>query len=86
MKNVDVTRTFRVALTADQWALYDIEGRDVAARALNQFAEYALNTCTTKGDAAEVIALAQDKYSSFGAADTEGMYDVMDELLAVAFP
>ncbi len=85
MRNVTVIRTFRVALTADQWSLYDIDGRDAAARALNQWAEDALNTCTTKGEAAQVIATAQDRYSSFGAADSEG-YDVMDALLAVAFP
>jgi hypothetical protein len=85
MKNVTVTRTFKVELTANQWALYDMIGRDAAARALNRMAEEALNTCTTKGEAAQVIAAAQDKYSNFGAADSEG-YDVMDELLAVAFP
>jgi hypothetical protein len=85
MENVTVTRTFRVALTADQWALYYIEGRDAAARALNQWAEDALNTCTTKGEAAQLIALAQDRYSSFGAADSEG-YEVMRALLTVAFP
>lgn len=85
MRNVTVTRTFKVALTADQWALYDIEGRDAAAHALNQWAEDALNTCTTEGEAAQVIALAQDRYRSFGAADSEG-YAVMYELLNVAFP
>jgi hypothetical protein len=85
MKNVTVTRTFKVELTANQWALYDMIGRDAAARALNRMAEEALNTCTTTGEAAQVIAAAQDKYSNFGAADSEG-YDVMDELLAVAFP
>ncbi len=85
MRNVTVTRAFKVALTADQWALYDIEGRDAAAHTLNQWAEDALNTCTTEGEAAQVIALAQDRYSSFGAADSEG-YAVMYELLNVAFP
>jgi len=85
MENVTVTRTFKVALTADQWALYNIEGRDAAARALNKFAEDALNSCTTEGEAAQVIALAQYRYRSYGAADSEG-YAVMYALLAVAFP
>lgn len=85
MKNVIVTRTVRLALTADQWALYDLPGRDDAAADLNKMAEAALNSATTPGDAAQLIAFAQDKYSSFGAADTEG-YTVMNDLIDVAFP
>lgn len=85
MRNVTVTRTFKVALTADQWALYDIEGRDEAAHELNKLAEEALNTCDAECDMAQLISLAQVKYRRFGAADSEG-YAVMYELLNVAFP
>jgi len=85
MLNVTVKRSFKVALTAAQWALYSIEGREEAAQELNKLAEEALNNSATEGEAAQAIALAQDRYSSFGAADSEG-YAVMYKLLAVAFP
>ena len=85
MNNVTVTRTVRVNLTAGQWALYDIPGRDSAAAKLNRASEAALNSCGTRGEAEALIALALDEQSYFGASDTEG-YDVMYDLLDVAFP
>jgi hypothetical protein len=91
MRNVYVTRQFRLCLTADDWSLYgDNQGRltderNAAALALNRDAEAALNSCASRSEAGRLIEAALQKYSSLGASDTEG-YDVMYQLLDAAFP
>lgn len=77
MRNVIVTKTYRVKLTADQWQLYDLAGRDHAAADLNRTCESALNTCSTRTGAYGIMYQALQRNAAFGAADTEGDAMVM---------
>lgn len=68
---VHIAKVITLSLTADDWALYNIEGRDDAAIALNEAVSVALNYLT-KGGAIGKIEEALEKYSDWGANDTEG--------------
>ena len=89
MRNVIVTRKVKLALTADDWALYgDNEGRlteqrRVAAKQINKVAEHALNNYD-RTNACRAIEEVLNKYDSLGAADTEG-YAVMYDLLNAVY-
>jgi hypothetical protein len=60
-----------LSLTADDWALYDIEGREDVALILNEAVSVAL-TWSDKPLARVKIAKALEEYSKWGANDTEG--------------
>jgi len=86
MRNVIVTRKVELALTADDWDLYgDNDGhltdrRIEAAREINKVAEQALSNYT-RTEAYWKISEVLDRYSSLGAADSEGhavMHDLLD--------
>ena len=89
MRNVIVTRKVELALTADDWSLYgDNEGRLTdrrieAAKQINKVAEHALNNYD-RTNACRAIEEVLNKYSSLGAADTEG-YAVMYDLLNAVY-
>lgn len=74
-----------ITLTADQWALYGIEGRDTAAKELSYLAELAINTSANRSEVETKLSKALELYSEFGANDTEGRV-VMYELIDAAFP
>ena len=65
----------KLGLTADDWQLYNLPGRDRAAKGLNRAVERKL----AKG---EINSLAEVlyPYSKWGAADTEG-YDTLCRIL-----
>ena len=69
--HVHISKNVYLSLTADDWGLYNIEGRDQAALGLNQNVAYAL-TNFIKGGARKAIEEALEKYSDWGANDTEG--------------
>lgn len=69
--HVHIRKIVALSLTADEWALYNIEGRDDAALALNEAVSVALNY-STKGVAIGKIEEALEKYRDWGANDTEG--------------
>lgn len=64
-----------INLTADDWQLYHIEGRDKAAADLNALMESKLFA----GDLNNIYDILGD-YSKFGAADSEG-YDTVRRIL-----
>lgn len=69
--HVHIEKVIYLSLTADEWALYHIDGRDDAALGLNQAVSVALNNFY-KGTAIGKIEEALEKYSDWGANDTEG--------------
>ena len=69
--HVYIEKTISLSLTADEWALYHIDGRDAAALCLNQAVSVAL-TWSDKPLARVKIAKALEEYSKWGANDTEG--------------
>jgi hypothetical protein len=94
MRNVTISKTIRIRLTADDWQLYGSEGdvaRDMAADEMNEKIETVLNAQTPKGDAwiAKeqawlVICGILRQYREFGAYDSEGIH-VADDLLKVFY-
>jgi hypothetical protein len=60
---VDVT----LGLTAEDWSLYDLPGRDLVAQALNQGVEQKLREGNL-GDLYKVLR----PFAAWGAADSEG--------------
>lgn len=60
-----------LSLNANDWALYDIEGRDDAAQGLNRDVEMAL----AEGDIRKLDKVL-DRYSKWGAADSEGYHTI----------
>lgn len=69
--HVYIEKTIYLSLTADEWALYHIDGRDDAADGLNKAVSVALNNFY-KGVAIGKIEEALEKYSDWGSNDTEG--------------
>ena len=68
---VYIEKVITLSLTADDWSLYHIDGRDDAAVGLNHAVSVALNSFNREGASREINE-ALDKYSQWGAADTEG--------------
>jgi hypothetical protein len=58
-------------LSADDWGLYDLEGRDGVAKTINDMIQVCLETGNVRG-----CFRALSSYAEFGAADTEG-YDTL---------
>lgn len=87
MNNVTITHTptISLALTADQWALYHISGRDQCAHRLNRDVAQAINEALGAAEAREAVGGVLDSECEFGADDTEGRY-VMEKLLSLAYP
>jgi len=69
--HVHIAKIVSLSLTADDWELYDIEGREDVALILNEAVSVAL-TWSDKPLARVKIAKALEEYSKWGANDTEG--------------
>lgn len=87
MKGIAVTfkPTIELTLTADDWALYHIDGRDFAAYSLNRAIERAINLGASVDEARGRVAKALDDHRNYGADDTEG-WVVATRILATAYP
>jgi len=77
MGNLQITSTIKLDYTADDWALYDLFGRQYAAREINKRIEAALNAHPNPEQ--QVIALrvclsVLADWKLYGAADTEGYH------------
>lgn len=68
---VHIAKVISLSLTADDWGLYHIEGRDDVAICLNQAVSVALSW-SEKPVARVKIEKALEEYSDWGANDTEG--------------
>ena len=66
-KRIEITKKVRLTLTADDWELYHIVGRNAAARALNMKIAAALNSNDRVAASRALTA-----HSEHGADDTEG--------------
>jgi hypothetical protein len=62
-----------LTLTADDWQLYDLEGRDTVALRLNRLVEESINEAHTMSDAIKGINEALVYFRHFGANDSEGV-------------
>lgn len=71
-----IRKTIELHLTADDWQLYDKEGRENAAKLINQFVEKRING----GRPNEAVQILE-AFSEFGAADTEGRY-MLEQIIA----
>jgi hypothetical protein len=69
--HVYIEKVITLSLTADEWGLYHIDGRDDAADGLNKAVSVALNNFY-KDVAFTKIEAALGEYSYWGANDTEG--------------
>jgi hypothetical protein len=69
--HVHIAKIVSLSLTADDWALYNIDGREDVALILNEAVSVAL-TWSDKPIARVKIAKALEEYSKWGANDTEG--------------
>lgn len=72
MKGINIIRKVTLTLTADQWGLYGMEGREMAASFLNLAVAKAINTTTDQREAYALSLEALSGKSNFGAADGEG--------------
>jgi hypothetical protein len=70
--HVHITKHIALSLTADDWELYHIDGREDAANCLNQAVAVALNRSVLKSQARTQIEAALNEYRQWGADDTEG--------------
>ena len=70
--HVHITKHIALSLTADDWELYHIDGREDAANCLNQAVAVALNRSVLKSQAKTKIEAALNEYRQWGADDTEG--------------
>ena len=75
---VQIAKIVTLSLTADDWGLYNIDGRDDVAIYLNQAVSIALNW-SDKPVARVKIEKALEEFSKWGAADTEG-YDTVQQI------
>lgn len=86
MRNVTLTYTAHVDInmTANDWQLYRIDGRDEAAISLNADMKELLNGSSDIDECRLAIPAILNRYSDYGAADSEG-YQVANELLVLFF-
>ena len=76
--NVTIERIARVALTRDEWSLYDIEGSGAAAAGLNAAAELVIESSSNADEAIRLFAPMLAKWADFGASDTEPYWVAVD--------
>ena len=85
MRNLTVVpKVTECNLTADQWELYTaIFNCNKAARALNSAFKRLVNSGMDRVKVYHEMAKVMDKYSAYGAADSEPYYVLEDLLKAV---
>jgi hypothetical protein len=83
MNGITITRKVSLSLTADQWGLYMVEGRDRAARCLNAVIETAISG-NNREEAEALARRAMRDLSQFGATDSEG-YWMMEKIMDAVF-
>jgi hypothetical protein len=86
MKGLKLTKITKVSLslTADDWQLYDVFGRDDIARYLNKTLEANVNAGVGISEIKKVMQNAFDDYPLYGANDSEPKY-LLDVLLLKIF-
>ena len=80
MKGLTIRRAITAEFTADQWELFDMPGRDDAARRLNQALTAAVNADgATAQSVWKAMGTVQTELADLGAADSEpqGLIDLV---------
>lgn len=75
MKGVSIVRIIKLDLTADDWQLYSVFGRDYVAREMNQKIQHILNDNNLPGQrtyAEQLCFGVLRDWIKYGANDTEG--------------
>lgn len=86
MQNLLITKHIVAKFTAEQWSLYTASHKEecvLAARALNDALEYAVNHGSNRWTTFKQVSLVMQQHSNVGAADTEPrefLYDVLDQI------
>lgn len=68
--NIQIRSTLTLNLSADDWQLYGLEGREEVAQQLNRELEERINKAETRREFKHGDLLS--KHSDFGASDSEG--------------
>jgi hypothetical protein len=76
--NIEIRSTVKLNLSADNWQLYGVEGREKAARELNRELEKRINNAATRSEFKWEGLLTP--YSEYGASDSEG-YHMVEHIL-----
>lgn len=85
MKNLTVRSIVSVKFTADQWELFDDDGRDAAAAALNSALEAAVNAeNSTPASVYAAMQPVQHQYAELGADDGEAGW-LIDKVAQLTF-
>jgi hypothetical protein len=77
-------KQFELQMSADDWELYDMDGREEAAIAITKTLEQALNEGLPRHEVLGKVLPVMDKYMEFGATDSEG-YRTLEYVLERAF-
>jgi hypothetical protein len=85
MRNVTVRTQLDIQLTAEDWQLYNVTGRDHAAFTLNRGIEQALNLAENSEQGYTNAHAVMCRFAKWGATDTEPMA-VFRRLYALRFP
>lgn len=72
MKGLEITTTAKIDFSADRWELFDLPGRDEAAKALNEALQAAINAPgSTESSVHQAMRSVRSKYAHLGADDSE---------------
>ena len=89
MRNLQVDKSVKLTLTADDWQLYEKPGVDDVAKKLNKEIGEVINNGLQKGLKRTVItnqyAKVLRQFSEFGASDSEG-FGVVERILDKVMP
>ena len=81
--NIKIKSTITLNLSADDWQLYNIAGRERVAQELNRELEERLNKATTRSEFHYGDLLS--KHSQYGASDSEG-FAMVEHILNKVYP
>ena len=68
--NIEIRSTVTLNLSANDWQLYGLPGREQAAQGLNRELASLINNGATRNEIYQSDLLS--KYSDYGASDSEG--------------
>lgn len=72
MKGLELTITAKIDFSADRWELFDLPGRDEAAKALNEALQEAINAPgSTESSVYQAMRVVCSQYAELGANDSE---------------
>ena len=82
---IKITRSVDLSLSADDWGLYGLPGRDRAADGLNLLVSQSINAALNRAEAREKCTQHLDQFRAFGAADSEGRA-MLGQILSKMWP